>query len=732
MPTQLEETKFPIGWTKSCWEIERKDITIQELGWFMNEVKSPKYKAPIETARLLLKEQGKAAYSKVKVKLPAICFGRYSGSVSNDNYIPNSSCIFNGDIDGLKDIEEAERVKDLFTSHHNTVYCILSPSGLGVKFGINVDPIKDDAHYKQLFAYMKVWVKDEIDNSIILDERCKDIRRLCFQSYDPSAYLNLGADILPIPSESLVESIKAPIPTENGLNKAHIDTITANLTNGLGSVKEEIVAVITNMMLKAPDGDRHGTRINVSRLAGGYVAGGLLGEDEALELLTALSDRIAEGGATSNSELKTIMDGFNFGLKAPLTLEDYRKQHGYDLVVFDPAVSNGLVLTKNAKGTRILPTLDNIHQALSTPEFSRYGVGYDTFKEQMMYYEEAHGTKWQPMDDEVYTKLRIHLPKLSFEEIPAPIMRDAVNYTARQNKFDSAQEWLNGLLVWDGITRVELFNAKYFKTDDTPYTRAASLYMWTALAARVLCAGCQCDMVPVYEGAQGDGKSSAVAAIAPRADMTTEISFLDDEDKSSRKMRGCVVAEISELRGINTKDEESIKAFITRRFDRWVPKYKEFAVEAPRRSIFIGTTNNKEFLGDPTGQRRWLPISCGKVDVAGIVKDRDQLWAEAAVIYRAKGICWEDAERLAVDVHKDFMFEDVWLMPIKAYLNMPVHLGAQFALTTAHILLGALDIDIRNQKRCDVMRVAAVLKVLGYRSERRMFNGERIRFWVCD
>lgn len=340
MPTQVEETKFPIGWTKSCWEIERKDITIQELDWFINGVKSPKYKAPIEAARLLLKEKGKPAYLIVKEQLPAICFGRFSDSVINANYTPNSSILFNGDIDGLTE-EKAERVKDLISSHHSTVYCFISPSGLGVKFGINVDPIKDDAHYKQLFAYMKVWVKDEIDNSIILDENCKDVRRLCFQSYDPSAYLNLEADILPIPPESLVESIKALIPTENSLNKAHSDTITANLTNGLGSVKDEIVAVITNMMLKAPDGDRHGTRINVSRLAGGYVAGGLLGEDEALELLTVLSDQIADGRATSNSELKTIMDGFNFGLKAPLFLEDYRKQHGYDLVLFDPAVSNG-------------------------------------------------------------------------------------------------------------------------------------------------------------------------------------------------------------------------------------------------------------------------------------------------------------------------------------------------------------------------------------------------------
>ncbi len=83
-------------------------------------------------------------------------------------------------------------------------------------------------------------------------------------------------------------------------------------------------------------------------------------------------------------------------------------------------------------------------------------------------------------------------------------------------------------------------------------------------------------------------------------------------------MRGRLVAEIGELRGLNTKELESIKAFVTRTHENWIPKYREFATQFPRRLVFVGTTNEDEFLADKTGNRRWLPVEVSKVDVKAI------------------------------------------------------------------------------------------------------------------
>ncbi|MCV5824559.1 virulence-associated E family protein, partial [Escherichia coli] len=85
-------------------------------------------------------------------------------------------------------------------------------------------------------------------------------------------------------------------------------------------------------------------------------------------------------------------------------------------------------------------------------------------------------------------------------------------------------------------------------------------------------------------------------------------SFAEKDDDLARKMRGRLVAEIGELRGLNTKELESIKAFVTRTHENWIPKYREFATQFPRRLVFVGTTNEDEFLADKTGNRRWLPV----------------------------------------------------------------------------------------------------------------------------
>src|SRR5690606_14634369 len=112
------------------------------------------------------------------------------------------------------------------------------------------------------------------------------------------------------------------------------------------------------------------------------------------------------------------------------------------------------------------------------------------------------------------------------------------------------------------------------------------------------------DMAPILVGQQGAGKSTAVAAMAPAPEFFAEISFSEKDEDLARKMRGRLVAEIGELRGLHTREQEAIKAFVSRTHENWIPKYREFAVQFPRRLVFIGTTNKDEFLADETGNRR--------------------------------------------------------------------------------------------------------------------------------
>ena len=77
-----------------------------------------------------------------------------------------------------------------------------------------------------------------------------------------------------------------------------------------------------------------------------------------------------------------------------------------------------------------------------------------------------------------------------------------------------------------------------------------------------------------------------------------------------------------------------MKAFFSRRDDRYRSAYGKVSQDHPRQCVFIGSSNNLEFV-DVTGNRRFWPFRvAGQIDVAAIVTDRDQLWAEAMALYQ--------------------------------------------------------------------------------------------------
>jgi predicted P-loop ATPase len=177
-------------------------------------------------------------------------------------------------------------------------------------------------------------------------------------------------------------------------------------------------------------------------------------------------------------------------------------------------------------------------------------------------------------------------------------------------------------------------------------------------------------------------------------------------------MRGHLIAEISELRGINSRDEQSIKAFITRTQENWVPKYQEHDVSYKRRTFFIGTTNETTFLSDRTGNRRWLPIEVGKVEIAAIKRDCYQLWAEARDTYHLHGIQWQIAQELAKERHQQYLILEPWEEPIREWIerNGPSNLDR---ITTNEALIDCLQFDVRHITKGEQMRMANVFKVIG-------------------
>lgn len=388
---------------------------------------------------------------------------------------------------------------------------------------------------------------------------------------------------------------------------------------------------------------------------------------------------------------------------------------------------------RDKKGA-ILATVDNVRMALERSDICGWQLRFDEFRDEIMMAPDGAVGEWRALGDVDYFALRLRLESGGFKPVQKEMIRDAVEYVASHHAFDSAVEWLSGL-EWDGVQRVETFLRDYFRVEDSDYSRSVSAYMWSALAGRVMEPGVKADMVPVLVGEQGAGKSFGLETMVPSEEFYTSIDLMARDADQARRMRGRLVIEIGELRGLHSRDMESIKDFITRRFESWIPKYREFSKSYPRRSVFIGTGNQLEFLADTTGNRRWLPVMCGKVDHAGIKADRLQLWAEARERFTERGIEWRQAQELSVEVHDTHRMSDSWAETIHAWLHTAdgvdgvAPINAPY-LRITEVMQGALGVDLKNVRRGDEQRVASILRELDY-TRRVIREGERVfKAWM--
>lgn len=423
--------------------------------------------------------------------------------------------------------------------------------------------------------------------------------------------------------------------------------------------------------------------------------------------------------------------------------EDFLNAMGYEINGFEslPALRTAPALPaleRNDDGS-IKAVMPNLIRALRRPDMCFAELRHDVFRDELM-------IKWgdvdyyRPLTDSDYTALQLVLEEGrdascagTFKTIRHDALRRAVILVAEQNRYDSAQEWLKSL-KWDGKPRIETFYRDYLRAEDTPYARALGLYQFTAMAGRVMEPGCKVDMVPIWVGPQGIRKSTGVAALSPTPDFFCELDLTDRDDNLIRLQRGRLVAEFGELKGLHSRDIESIKSFISRTHDSWVPKYREYSVNYARRIFYIGTTNRDEFLADETGNRRWLPVRVEKVDPDAILSDREQLWAEGRDIFDVMGVCFSQAEILGRQEHEEYRIGDSWEEVVREWLttiDLDGSTPSTRSFLQAHeVLRGALGYDPRSIKIQDEQRVGRVLRQLGYAPRRKRVENRMLRSWV--
>jgi hypothetical protein len=244
------------------------------------------------------------------------------------------------------------------------------------------------------------------------------------------------------------------------------------------------------------------------------------------------------------------------------------------------------------------------------------------------------------------------------------IIYDALIVIACQNAFDPVKDMLNALPAWDGVSRLNSWLKNNFEAEGHPEYLAQVFRKWMfAMVLRVFEPGSKFDWMPIFEGAQGVGKSSFGRLLVGDRYFLDWLPNLSDKD-SALSLQGMWGVEMGELSQFRKNELESIKAFVTRTVDKLRPPYGRRLMECPRRCVFFGTTNRAKYLTDDTGNRRFKPILVGNLNFMALKRDREQLFAEAKYLYDQKietVLTLEltgDAKIFEREIHAQKMMED--------------------------------------------------------------------------
>ncbi len=304
---------------------------------------------------------------------------------------------------------------------------------------------------------------------------------------------------------------------------------------------------------------------------------------------------------------------------------------------------------QNGDGS-IKPTLGNIRliliNAVSSKIFER-----DTFSFRDAYGCDAPwtgGIKRNAITDDDAVNIKTWLSnKYRFEPSIGTIF-EAITSIATENSYHPVEKELETLPAWDGKPRIDTWLKKYFEAEGDDEYLAQVFRKWlVASITRTFKPGAKFDWMPIFEGAQGTGKSSFGSILFGQSYFSDWLPNLADKD-AALGLLGKRCIEFAELDRMRRNEVDTVKAFVTRQIDNVRPPYGRKAVELPRGVVFFGSTNRKEYLQDDTGNRRFNPVKVGRLNFKVLARDRDQLWAEALAIYES-GL--EETLELSGDAH---------------------------------------------------------------------------------
>jgi len=672
----------------------------------------------IETLRQLESKSDRSDYKKNNLPY-------FTGSGTFEKRNDKSLTEHNGrivlDFDNLENVDHA---KSLICCDEFVEHCFVSASGNGLAAIVKIDPTKHAESFESAKKYFEQKYQLTIDP-------LRDVSRARFISYDPNLYSNPSSRVF--------------------------------LVNR--SAEQKIRDVIANMINRAADGERHNTVLKSSRLAGGFVAGGIIDESEIENFII---DTITAAGFRTDQHVQTIKDGINNGKMSPLQMSDAERmtvQSKQDSESWSEIYS--FIHSVNRAGRQFNET-DIIHlcekylisrekvAAAFTKIFTEHSDEFDLDnKPEIVRVELFIRQRWEIVRNDVtgisefrewnqpeFERLNVNTIyraiqhagfKFSAEKLKSLLKSDfIVPFNPFDDYFESLPTWIDDENHVDHISKLANFvKVKGSADDQTFFVNQFKKHLVRSIHCTLH--GKENRFVFVLIGEQQNtGKSTFIRFLNPfgsryytespiRDNKDTEISFAEN-----------FIHNLEELSSLGKLEVNHLKSVISRSIIKERKPYGETSDDYPRRVNFFGSTNKDEFLTD-TQNTRWLCFEVTEIDwkYSKEINIAD-VWAQSFALSKNGFDCQltkEESERRD-QANKAFEITDLEKDVVCRFFKPAPANENQYFKPTSEILESIIK-STDNRLKFNSWNLNKALKQLGFVPDRKEMNGHRVRgFYV--
>lgn len=304
------------------------------------------------------------------------------------------------------------------------------------------------------------------------------------------------------------------------------------------------------------------------------------------------------------------------------------------------------------KGKKPLATIENFRAMVKAHLIE---IRYNEIKKQV---EVKIPAKNYSRDNDLNCSIYELISMANQYEMPCAHVQKYMLSLADENKYNPVCEWIESK-PWDGTSRIKEFFDTILSTNEKAKEILLQRWAISAIAAVYEPKGVSAGGMLVLFAKQYAGKTNWFKNLVPphQSHLIKDGMVIDPHDRDS--MVPCLehwLVELGEIDATFKKAEiAALKAFVNKQEDIFRLPYMPTNSHFPRRTVFFGSVDKRNYLNDPAGNRRFWTIECKKINhTHGL--DMQQIWAEFYALY-LDGEPWLltlDEHAMLSEINKDY------------------------------------------------------------------------------